>query len=281
MAAVPGESAWGPPTGTVLCNSITMRCPAYSFCMMLNNLSGHVLQHYWTLSAPCVSTLCLHTHPTVTTCLYLLTMQAVVGQPLPMYSRVGWGVLTVMCTTAQAVLLHLTYNQLGWRQHSWLSCDLRRKHAAQQQELWSAINRYLAYSRSCMCILALSVVNGLVLALTTTPAGSAGAVVLTPPAQARFLQDTPEDRMKEVRVGVLVSVGLTVLPMLWLALARCAVHCGSQTLEFVATATCVPAGLLPVSASACVLGCGMHVEQKAQHLCWHAVRRPIAVHMFG
>jgi hypothetical protein len=194
-------------------------------------------------------------------------MQAVVGQPLPMGSRVGWGLLTVVCTAAQFVLLHLTYNQLGWRQHSWLSCDPRRKHAAQQQELWRALNRYLAYSRSCMCILALSFVNGLALALTTNPAGSAGAVVLMPPAQARFLQDTPEDRMKEARVGVLVSVGLTVLPMLWLALARCAVHYGSQKMGFVATVTCVLAGLLPVSVKACGVGCALCNVYKKRCAC--------------
>jgi hypothetical protein len=100
--------------------------------------------------------------------------------------------------------------------------------------------------------LALSFVNGLVLALTTNPADSVGAVV--PMLQARLLQDTPEDRMKWARVGVLVSVGLTVLPMLWLVLARCAVHYGSQKMEFAATITCIPAGLLPVSVKACAVG---------------------------
>lgn len=166
-----------------------------------------------------------------------------VGQSLSIGSRVGWGILVVFCTALDLLLLRLSYHQLGWRQHFWLSCDLRRKHAAEQQQLRHALNVYKTCSRSCMHVLVLSLINGLVLALASNPASSTG-VELTGPEDARFLTEqdsTPEERMQQARIGILISVGLTVLPMLWLALAHCAVHYshGSRRLEEVATATVI------------------------------------------
>lgn len=164
------------------------------------------------------------------------------GQPLG--ARVGWGMLAVATSMLDLLLLHLSYHQLGWRQHSWLSCDLRRRHAAEQQQLRQSLNTFNTYSCSCGHILVLSLVNGLVLALVPdstagTSTGGAATGADSPPAQSSPPQ------LLEARIGVLVSASLTVLPLLWLVLAHCAVRCRSQALEVLATATLFGAGIPP------------------------------------
>lgn len=165
----------------------------------------------------------------------------------PMGARVGWGLLAVATSMLDLLLLHLSYHQLGWRQHSWLSCDLRRRHAAEQQQLRQALNTLRTYSCSCGHILVLSLINGLVLALVPDSAAgtSTGAVQLPATgADSPSAQSSPP-QLLEARIGVLVSAGLTVLPLLWLVLARCAVLCRSQALEVLATATLLGAGIPP------------------------------------
>jgi hypothetical protein len=174
-------------------------------------------------------------------------LQAVMGQPLG--ARVGWGLLAVAASVLDLLLLHLSYHQLGWRQQSWLSCDLRRQHAAERQQLSHALNAFRTYSSSCGHILLLSLVNGLVLALapiSSTAGASTGAVELLPAADAGAPSaQSSAPQLLEARVGVLVSAGLTALPLLWLVLAHCAVRCRSQTLEVLATATLLGAGIPP------------------------------------
>lgn len=173
-------------------------------------------------------------------------MQAVVGSTLHMGARVAWGLGVILFAALDLWLLQLSHLQLGWRQHSKLPCDPRRKHAAQQQQLYEARTRYTCLASSCMHILVLSMVNGLVLALSEGRADMAGKSVLT--AAAGDPAGQTQAAMQTAKTGVLVAVGFTLLPALWLAASRCAVHFRSKNIELLATATLAIAELLPVSA---------------------------------
>lgn len=180
-------------------------------------------------------------------------MQAVVGQGLPLGTRAGWGMFVIAVAAVDVLLCHLSVQSLGWRQHSWLSCDLRRRHAAERQLLQHILNRYRTLCRCCMHGVLISVVSALVLvaagraqhtASDRTDAGTAAGQAAT--AVASSAEDM-EDPVHVAHVGVLVSVGLHVLPLLWLCTTQLAVHCISKRLELLVTATVAVAVLCPVS----------------------------------
>jgi hypothetical protein len=97
-----------------------------------------------------------------------------------------------------------------------------------------------------MHILVLSIVNGLVLALSGGRADMAGNSVLT--AAAEDPSGQTQAAMQTAKKGVLVSVGFTLLPALWLGASHCAVHFRSKNIELLATATLAVAELFPVSS---------------------------------
>jgi hypothetical protein len=175
-------------------------------------------------------------------------MQAVVGNTLHMGARVTWGLGIILFVALDLWLLQLSHLQLGWRQHSKLPCDPRRKHATERQHLYQAQSRYACLSSCCMHILILSMANGLVLALSEGRAGMAGNCVLT--AAADDSAGQTQSTMQTAKTGLLVAVGFTLLPALWLAAIRCAVHFRSKKMELLATATLAIAELFPVSVSA-------------------------------
>ena len=43
------------------------------------------------------------------------------------------------------LLAWLTYQQFGWRMHSRICCDFRRKHAAERRDLYFTVNRWVAF----------------------------------------------------------------------------------------------------------------------------------------
>lgn len=162
--------------------------------------------------------------------------------------RVGWGVpATVANTALQVLLIYLSYCHMGWRQHSWLTCDLRRPHAAEQQLLQHALNRFRTLSASTMYILLLSFLDALVLVLTALPAQHAAGAPAGNGTAAVQVAST----------GVLVSMGLTLLPLLWLAFTHWAVQQSGRRgsygsrhrsiITLVASTTIALAELLPVS----------------------------------
>lgn len=176
-------------------------------------------------------------------------MQAVVGNTLHMGARVTWGLVVILFAALDLWLLQLSHLQLGWRQHSKLPCDPRRKHAAEGQQLYQAQTRYTCLTSSCMHILILSMANGLVLALSEGRAGVAGNSTLT--AAAEDPAGQAQEAMQTAKTGVLVAVGFTLLPVLGLAASICAVQLRSKNVELLATATLAIAELFPVSVPAC------------------------------
>lgn len=176
-------------------------------------------------------------------------MQAVVEQFQPLGARIGWGILAAV-TAVDALLLQLAHQHIGWRQHSWLSCDLRRPHAAERQLLQHALNRYTTLATCCAHVLLISLVDALVLVLSAHPAPDS-----TQPdsGSASEAAEAATSALQTAQTGVLVSVGLTLLPLLWLALTRWALRrCGRRPCShagqaaLVASTTFALAELLPV-----------------------------------
>ena len=52
----------------------------------------------------------------------------------------GWILGFVALSTTKLWLMALTYQQFGWRVHSRMDCDYRRKHADFKQQMYFQIN---------------------------------------------------------------------------------------------------------------------------------------------
>lgn len=171
-------------------------------------------------------------------------------------ARVGWGIAAVLLAALDVLLVRASHQHLGWRQHSWLSCDPNRKHAAERQQLRHALNSFRTTRRCCMCTLLISSVSGLVLALAGYADRRAVPTAAVPPTEgsSSLTEGIGEGRyagaagaLLLAETGVLVTVGLHAVPLLWLALTAAAVQSGRKSLDVTATATVALAMLCPVS----------------------------------
>jgi hypothetical protein len=199
------------------------------------------------------------------------------------------------CFVAAAVLngwlSFITYQQFGWRVHSKLACDYRRKHALEKQQLYFLVSRFRTLLRFSWHAALVNMVSCLVLALTAqhTEAAARGAALLTVPLTAvqeqpvRFssagvavvqpaLMAAPGNvsavlldggltgngqEGRSAVTGLLASLPAWLLPMAWLIVAHFTVARNSKRLEQLSTATLPLALLLPVSAQE-------HVQQHIQ-----------------
>lgn len=57
--------------------------------------------------------------------------------------RLGLSLGFVAGTTINIWLAYLTHQQFGWRVHSRIPCDFRRKHVAEKRHLYIAVNRWV------------------------------------------------------------------------------------------------------------------------------------------
>lgn len=129
---------------------------------------------------------------------------------------------------------------------------MRRMHAADKLHLQILAHRFSTLSSSTVLMLLLNITNALVLACTaSTAAGSARNSMpfssAADGADSAVAGVAGAGGLHPAITGVLVSVGLSSVPLGWLALAGLAVQCNSKRMGVAAIATAAPAVLLPVS----------------------------------
>jgi hypothetical protein len=62
-------------------------------------------------------------------------------EPLSLAWRLGLACCFIAASLLNAWLAFITYQQFGWRAHSKLACDYRRKHAVDKQRLYFLVSR--------------------------------------------------------------------------------------------------------------------------------------------
>lgn len=81
-----------------------------------------------------------------------MPMQAVLGQATPA-RFVGFACVFLAASAVNVWLSYITYQQFGWRVHSKLACDYRRKHATKKQQLYFLVSRQAATAAAAPCAL--------------------------------------------------------------------------------------------------------------------------------
>ncbi|WIA35326.1 hypothetical protein OEZ86_003781 [Tetradesmus obliquus] len=111
-------------------------------------------------------------------------------EPLSLAWRLGLAGCFIAAALLNSWLAFITYQQFGWRVHSKLACDYRRKHAVEKQQLYFLVSRFKTLLRFSWHALLVNTVSCLVLALTAQRAEAAGtnAALLTVPLSAMHEQ---------------------------------------------------------------------------------------------
>ncbi|WIA15147.1 hypothetical protein OEZ85_001834 [Tetradesmus obliquus] len=126
------------------CSTYASQCWAERWQAMATTLAAQLCLAYLTLDAIYKENglqLLTSISFTVLSGLLWLIFVAVL-EPLSLAWRLGLAGCFIAAALLNSWLAFITYQQFGWRVHSKLACDYRRKHAVEKQQLYFLVSRF-------------------------------------------------------------------------------------------------------------------------------------------